>query len=57
MYDQKLKQAINERLVLFLRQEVGNRVTDNNMAGLVLSLTPIFQEHWVEPKKEEPLGD
>jgi len=57
MYKDELKQAINERLILFLRQEVGNRVTDNNITGLGVSLSPIFQEHWIEPEKEKPPGD
>jgi len=57
MFKPDLKQAINERLVQFLQQEIGNRVTDNNMAGLVFSLSPIFEKHLVEPKKEEPPGD
>jgi len=53
MYKPELQPAITQRLQQFLQEEVGNRVTPNNMTGLSVSLGKIFEQHLVPNNAQE----
>ena len=56
MYKPELQEAIVKRLQQFLQEEVGNRVTVNNMTGLSVAIGQVMEAHKVkEPdsKKED----
>lgn len=55
MYKTELQKEIITRLQQFLQEEIGNRITLNNMTGLSISLGPIFERNLIrdEIKKEK----
>jgi len=55
MYKQELRQQIEQTLLTFFQQEVGNRITENNWSWLGIKIRSIFEnkELQMEAKKEK----
>uniref|UniRef100_A0A6M3JWE3 Uncharacterized protein n=1 Tax=viral metagenome TaxID=1070528 RepID=A0A6M3JWE3_9ZZZZ len=55
MYKPELRQNIEQTLLIFFQQEVGNRVTENNWSWLGMKMRSIFESKnlQVELKEDE----